>query len=303
MAKDQTGLFVHSGREITSSDVEHVKEVLRLIRGLSRDELARTICEHWGWLTASSNYKVAACMKVLEKLEALGQIKLPEKRAQKKHKKNRPSQTRKTDPKPDVCGELADLGVVSLDVVSDKKATELWNEYVDRYHYLGYKKPFGFPLRYFIDSKHGPLGCVLLAGAAKSLEVRDEWIGWTRQQRMRNLPWVINNTRFLIFPWVRVKHLASHVLGQLARRLREDWEERWDYSPVLMETFVDPARYQGTSYLAAGWIRLGMTTGIGRRRAGRQYTTTPKIVYVRPLARDFREQLCSEQLVGKQEEW
>ena len=303
MAKNRSTIFVHSGREITSQDIEHVKEVLRLIRGLSRKELARTICEHWGWLTASGGYKVQAGMKVLEKLEALGEIKLPAKRVQKKPKKKHPSRTKRTDSKPEVCGELADLGSVSLEVISGKKATELWNEYVDRYHYLGYKKPFGFPLRYFIDSKHGPLGCLLLAGAAKSIEVRDEWIGWTRRQRMKNLPWVINNTRFLIFPWVRVKHLASHVLGQLARRVREDWEQRWGYSPVLMETFVDPARYQGTSYLAAGWIRLGMTTGIGRRRPGHQYTTTPKIIYVRPLVRDFREQLSSEQLVGKQEEW
>ena len=303
MAKHKSTVFVHSGREITCEDIAHVKEVLRLIRGLSRHELACTICEHWGWLTASGSYKVQGCIKVLEKLEALGEIKLPDKQTKTRRKQKHPSPTKRTDPKPELACQLSDLGVVSLDVVSGKQATELWNEYVNRYHYLDYKKPFGFPLRYFVDSKHGQLGCLLLAGAAKSIEVRDEWIGWTRQQRMKNLPWVINNTRFLVFPWVCVKHLASHVLGQLARRVRGDWQERWGYSPVLMETFVDPARYQGTSYLAAGWNRLGMTTGIGRRRAGCQYTTTPKIIFVRPLVRDFREQLSSEQLVGKDEEW
>lgn len=116
---------------------------------------------------------------------------------------------------------------------------------------------------------------------------------------MRNLPWVINNTRFLIFDWVQVKHLASHALGRLARRVREDWYQKWGYRPVLMETFVDPARYQGTCYRAAGWTLLGMTAGTGRPRVGRQYSTTPKMIYARPLVRDFREQLCSEQLIGR----
>lgn len=111
---------------------------------------------------------------------------------------------------------------------------------------------------------------------------------------MKNLPWVVNNARLLLFPWVLVKNLASHVLGQLARRLQEDWEARWGYRPVLMETFVDPARYSGVSYRAAGWRLLGKTTGRGICRPNRQYSTTPKLLFVRPLADDFRVQLCSE---------
>ena len=196
-----------------------------------------------------------------------------------------------------LCVKFAEVRPVELAKVCDREAIGLWNEYVDRYHPLGYRKPFGFRMRYFIQSAHGYLGCVLLSGAAKSLGVRDGWITWTDAERLKNLPWVINNSRFLVFPWVCVQHLASHVLGQLARRVREDWEEQFGYQPVLMETFVNPAHFAGTCYRAAGWTLLGHTTGEGLRRPGREYTTTPKQILVRPLVRDFREQLCSDRLL------
>lgn len=299
MAAPEAPLIEQCGREITAQDIEHIKEVVRLCSGLSRDELAHTICEHWGWITATGKHKAQACLKLLTKLEAQGELLLPAKQPKGSYRKRRPGRTARTDPPADIHGVLADLRPVVLQVVSAREEQELWNEYTDRYHYLGYKRPFGCAIRYFVGCEGGLLGCVLMAGASKSLGVRDRWIGWSDQQRLRNLPWVINNTRFLIFPWVQVRHLASHVLGQLARRVRTDWEQRWGYQPVLMETFVDPARYRGISYQAAGWTLLGSTTGEGLRRPGRSYHTTPKLLYVRPLVRDFREQLCSDQLKGR----
>lgn len=134
----------------------------------------------------------------------------------------------------------------------------------------------------------------MLAGSAKSMGVRDKWIGWSDAVRLKNLPWIVNNTRMLIFSWVKVPNLASHVLGQLKRRVREDWHEYFGYRPLMLETFVDPAHFDGTSYRAAGWICLGATTGEGLRRPGREYKTTPKMLFVKPLVKDFREQLCSE---------
>jgi hypothetical protein len=294
--------LVSCGRDITAQDVEHVKEVAKLCSGLSLDELALTICEHWGWVTASGGYKVQACRKLLAKLEEQGELQLPAKRHGGSPKHRKPRWTERTAQGLAITGALAEVKPVTLEMVTDRKATGLWNEYMDRYHYLGYQRPFGCRVRYFVVCDRGPLGCVLLAGAAKSLGVRDGWIGWSEQQRLRNLPWVINNTRFLLFPWVQVRHLASHVLGQLARRVRTDWEQRWGYQPLLMETFVDPARYRGISYQAAGWTLLGPTTGEGLRRPGRSYHTTPKLLYVRPLVRDFREQLCSDQLKGRASE-
>lgn len=303
MRQGETSSVVHCGHEISRQELEELQETVELFRGLSRWELAQTICEHLGWMTATGAPKVHACLKLLDKLEAQGGIGLPAKRPwRQKETEKALRHTGRTNPESELSGTLTDLAPVHLEVASDKEEVALFNEYVDRYHYLGYKRPFGCFLRYFIVSKQARLGCVLLAGAAKSIRARDRWIGWGQNQRLRNLPWVVNNTRFLICPWVRVRHLASHVLGHVARRLRQDWYERWGYRPVLLETFVDPARFQGTCYQAAGWISLGETTGEGLPRPGRHYATTPKLIYVRPLVKDFRLQLCSNALPGRVEQ-
>jgi hypothetical protein len=296
---DERSSVVYCGHEITDKQLAELQETVELFQSLSRWELAQTICEHLRWLTATGAYKVHACLKLLDKLEVQGVIRLPEKRKWRQRKKNKPLvQTDRTNPESEISATLADISPVHLEIVSDKDEISLFNEYVDRYHYLGYKKPFGCFLRYFIVSRQARLGCVVLAGAAKAIGARDQWIGWTQKQRLKNLPWVVNNTRFLIFPWVRIRHLASHVLGQVGRQLRQDWYQRWGYSPLLLETFVDPAPFQGTCYRAAGWISLGKTTGEGLPRPGRAYNTTPKLIFVRPLAKDFRLQLCSDTLGG-----
>ena len=157
--------------------------------------------------------------------------------------------------------------------VVEGEGKRLWNEYVGRYHPLSYKQPFGYRMRYFVVCRQGPLGCLLFSGAAKSLGVRDWWIGWTEIQRLQRLAWVVNLSRHLVFPWVQVPNLSSHVLGQLARRISTDWHSRWGYRPVLMETFVGPSSHEGSCYRAAGWNDLGMTTGEGLVRPGHSYST------------------------------
>jgi len=282
-------------RRITPQELEGARQTARLCSGLSRSELARTICEHWGWMTASGAYKVTACLKVLEALEDQGLLRLPGKRPMRRWNTEQACGavlTERTKPAASLVGELSEVGSVGLEVIQSRERGQLWNEYVERYHYLGYRQPFGCFLRYFIISPAGLLGCLLLAGAAKALAARDQWIGWDRQHRQQNLPWVINNTRLLIFPWVRLRHLGSHVLGQLARRVQPDWQARWGYEPLLMETFVDPVKFSGTCYRAAGWLALGRTTGRGLARAGQVYQSTPKLIYVKALAQDFRERLC-----------
>lgn len=293
--------IIQGGREITQEEVELIRETVRLFPDLARHEVAETVCEHLSWRAATGSNKVTACLKLLERLEEQGLIRLPAKRgSERRRKPGRPEKTERTAPGAEMTGTLGEVGRVWLEVPRRRGEEErLWNEYVDRYHYLGYHKPFGCPLRYLVQSERGELGCVLLAGAAKAITVRDEWIGWTDGQRLRNLPWVVNNSRFLLLPWVHVRHLASHVLGMVARQVAEDWFERWGYRPLLMETFVDPERFRGTCYQAAGWEELGRTTGEGLVRAGRTYTTTPKLVFVRPLDREFRAKLCSERLEGR----
>jgi hypothetical protein len=303
MERQTTGYWVQGGREFSREELALVREVVELFPGLSRKELARTLCDHLGWYAATGAPKVDACGKFLEKLEAQGLLVLPLKRRVPERApvgaRGRGEQTRAG---PEVTGTLAEVGPVRLEVVRDRRGTEVWNDYVGRYHYLGYQRPFGCYVRYFVASQRGVLGCWLGAGAAKAIGARERWIGWSEGQRLRNLAWVVNNTRFLILPWIRVRHLASHVLGQVARQLPGDWEQRWGYRPVLLETFVDPAHYRGTCYRAAGWTCVGHTTGAGLRRPGRDYHTTPKRMYVQPLARDFRERLCSEVLQGRQVE-
>ena len=302
MRENETTNLVRCGRLITSQEINDAKETIKRCGGLSRRELSETICEHWNWLTASGSRKITACLNVLEELEERGELKLPakqQKRRSSQQVRGAVHTERTLVPDETIAVSLKELHAVELEIVGGKNRTQLWNEYVDRYHYLGYSKPFGCTIRYFIASEKGVLGCALVAGATKKIKLRDEWIGWTNQRRQQNLPWVINNTRFLIFPWVEVAYLASHILGQLARQVQENWQERWGYTPLLMETFVDPIKFSGTCYKAAGWIELGHTSGRGLRRKNHTYTSTPKMIYVKPLSKDFRERLCNSTLQGR----
>lgn len=293
MHQRQESHLVQCGREISIAEIEEIRETVATFWRLSREELLVTICEHLGWHSASGSPKANACLKLLEKLESQGSLKLPAKQESSRKGLREPCLTERTEPQPRIEGSIRDVGPVRLELVSERQEVELWNEYVNRCHYLGYKRPFGCFARYFVESERGRLGCLLFAGAAMSLGERDRWIGWSASSRLRNLGWVVNNTRFVIFPWVKVKYLASHVLGQALRRVREDWEERWSYRPVLLETFVDPQYYDGTCYRAANWRYLGMTTGEGLVRKGKRYTTSPKKIFVKPLVDDFRSVLCS----------
>jgi hypothetical protein len=296
MHQTETRSMFQSDREITREEIDEIQETVQLFPALSRSELARTICEHLGWFTATGGYKTDACLKLLTRLEGRGRLRLPPKRAISPPRHAPIALTPRTRPRTEIGGRIAEVGPVSVAAVNSREQAALWNEYVSRYHYLGYKRPFGCFLGYFIESPHGILGCLLFQGAAKALKARDAWIGWTKSQRLRNLPWVINNSRFLVLPWVKVKNLGSHILGKALRRLRDDWQEHWGYRPLVVETFVDPARYEGSSYKAANWHYLGMTTGRGLPRKGKSYTTSPKKIFVQPLVKDFRERLCSEHL-------
>lgn len=281
------------GREISLEEIEEIRETVGVFQQLSREELAGTICEHLEWFSASGSPKSDACLNLLLKLESEGLLKLPAKKVSLRRAPGKPYLTQRTEPVSPIEGSLTDIGRVRLEMVGGREQTQLWNEYVHRYHYLGYKQPFGCFARYFVESDHGKLGCLLFSGAAKALRQRDRWIGWSENSRLRNLGQVVNNSRFVIFPWAKVKNLASHVLGQAVRRIRDDWEQRWSYRPVLLETFVDPAYFEGTCYRASNWQYLGMTTGEGLVRKGKSYTTSPKKIFVKPLVEDFRTALCS----------
>ena len=298
-------VMIQGDRAIFSDDVDHICTILEKFPDLPRSEIVATLCETLEWLTPAGNPKIDACTKLLCRLQDDGILRLPIIQKEQSYPGPRPQRVPSSSihsaPQPQLETSLAMLGPVKLVALDNRADQSLWNEYVQRYHYLGYKKPFGYNQRYFIEAGSHRLGCILLSGAAKSLKARDHWIGWDERQRLKNLPWVLNNSRFLILPWIKVSNLASHVLGQLARQVGDDWQQRWGFRPVLLETFVDPARFHGSCYRAAGWALPGRTTGAGLVRKGKQYQTSPKLIFVKPLQADFSHLLCSDQLKGRTE--
>jgi hypothetical protein len=172
----------------------------------------------------------------------------------------------------------------------------LFREYLDRYHYQHYRVPFGAHVRYLVRSEHSPervLACLLWTSPAWKLAERDRWIGWSPEQRARNLQFIVNHSRFLILPWVRVKGLASKILSHCARQLPADWEKRYGYRPLLLETLVETERFRGTCYQAANWIQLGGTQGRGRMDRYHERTGTAKMLFVYPLCRRVQQRLVA----------
>lgn len=296
-------IITQGDRDFYSEDIDHIRRIARRYAHLSKTEMIYTLCETLEWLTPAGNPKRSACTKLTSRLEANGIVEFPApKQNYSRHgKQKKPlplAQELTAPPCNPIEMKLSTLGRVSLELIKEQEEKRLCNTYLERYHYLGYKKPFGYRQRYWIESDHGKLGCIILGGGAKSIGARDRWIGWSDQQRLKNLPWVVNNTRFLIFPWVKVHNLASHVLGQLTRQLPDQWQQQYHYRPLLLETFVDPQRFKGSIYRAAGWEMLGHTSGEGLVRPGKSYQTHPKMLFVQPLQRDFRTLLCSKPLKG-----
>ena len=245
-----------SGRRLTRRQIADIQETVEFLPNDSRNELAKTICEHLSWTTAKGDYKVGACLGMLETLESHDILKLPPKREEKVRAMkdaDRPVWTSASDPQPEIAVSLADLQPLTLEPVTDTEERQLWNAFVDRHHYLGYRRPFGAHIRYFVTDRHGRrLGCLLFEAVTKQLPCRDRWVGWSDRVRDRNRHLMVVNSRYLVFPWVRVAHLASSALAKATRGLADDWERIHGWRPVLCETFVDGTRFRGVCYRAAG---------------------------------------------------
>jgi hypothetical protein len=253
------------GRRFTRKQLTLVQETVKTFKDLSRKELARTLCEHLDWKTPNGKYKIESCRGLLEDLEAEGVLSLPAPRVTKKPKRRVPA-FKKEPPKAIINGTLNSLGSITLQPVTSENREE-WKAYLQAFHYLEYKHPFGNHLGYFIVSEatQQKLGCLSFsASAAWALAPRDKWIGWEKKHRSKLLNLVLSNDRFLIFPWVEVPNLASHALSLATKQIGRDWLEAFNYRPVLIETFVDQTRYLGTCYRAANWQYLGETQGRGR---------------------------------------
>jgi len=284
-----------SGRQFTRRQLAQVQETVERFQQLSRAELARTLCEHLNWKTPNGKAKVESCLTLLEKLEAQDVISLPAKPVRAARQRR---VIERAAPEAPIEAALDTLMPIRLEAAgSSGPDRERWKAFLETFHYLGYRQPVGPHLGYIIVSQANqrPLGCLLFsASAAWALAPRDRWIGWDAGHRKKLLHLVLSNDRFLIFPWVQVPHLASHALALATGQIGEDWVRAFGYRPVLIETFVDPTLFSGTSYRAANWQFLGHTQGRGRLAPDHQPRLSKKEIFAYPLQQDWRRHLTGE---------
>jgi hypothetical protein len=294
-----TRSLTFGGRTFSIQELQLLQTISAECAALGRTEIARTVCELLAWTRPTGRLKHHECRRFLERLEALGLVTLPAIRPLGRRGPRGVRVTAQSAPQPEVRGSVGAFAPLHLQIVEAGPAgtSRLWTELVARYHYLGYRVPVGATLRYLVRSAHAPeqvLACLAWTSAAWKMAVRDRWIGWSEAQRRQNLPYLVNNSRFLILPWVSIRGLASAILARCARQLPGAWAARYGYRPLLLETLVDPARFRGTCYRAANWLPLGRTQGRGRMdRTHVAHGRAPKEVYVYPLCRHVQQRLST----------
>ena len=279
---------VFSGRAFSPEEIEMIQWTVKAYPKLARYELARTICEFLGWAQFSGKPKTQQCLTMLKALEEGGMIKLPPLDEKRRHRPGESARALESI-ESSHSYNVTECGRVELALPLSAAENKRWTQYVRQYHALGCATQFGAQLRYFIRSHGQDLGCLQFSASAWALAPRDTWIGWTKEEKKTRLHLIVNNSRFLILPWARVKNLASKALSAAARGIQADWLRAYCYEPVLLETFVDTSQYKGTCYKAANWEYLGVTRGRGRQDRHNARAVTEKAIYVYPLQRDFRE--------------
>jgi hypothetical protein len=284
----------YCGREFSSADLAHIRELLQLQPVLGRVALSRRVCQDLGWLNALGQPKEMSARVALLRMEQDGLVQLPAPLSQNGRGQRRFQLTSASDPREPVRQALQALEPLVFQRVPSGRLSALWNELIARYHYLGYRPLSGAQMRYLVWSADGRLLAALGFGAsAWQVQPRDRYIGWNDPQRRAGLRRIVNNARFLILPWVQCRGLASRILSGILPPLRADWRRRYGYEPVLLETFVEIPRFTGTCYRAANWIRLGQTRGRGKLEKQHCQIAPLKDIWVYPLHRDFRKILCA----------
>ncbi len=288
-------VFVYRGRAISTEDVASIKALISQHPAASRRKLSKLLCEAWDWRQANGALRDMVCRSMMLALHRAGHIQLPEKKqnpANPLAKRRRPATDLLMDESP-VNGPLKELQPLLIRQVRRTGSEPLFNSLIERHHYLGYTQPVGEHLKYMIFSGERPTACLGWCSPPWHMGPRDRFIGWSAGQRRQNQHLIACNTRFLILPWVRVPHLASHILGRMAQCISADWEALYAHPVHYLETFVDRELFAGTCYKAANWMRHGQTTG--RWRVDKKQETRRRIkdVLGYPLGKRFREHLCA----------
>lgn len=288
-------LLTYRGRQIWPSDVEFIKNLIKENPNSSRRALSKDLCRAWNWVQSNGQLRDMVCRSMMLALHRAGHIELPPVR----RKTHNPLAKRKKPPviemdtRP-IVGKLKDIGVLELRQVRRTKDEWLFNSIIETHHYLGYTQPVGEHLKHLVYAQGRPVACFAWSSAPRHLGPRDRFIGWSKNERKQNIRFLAYNSRFLILPWVRIPHLASHLLGRLAREISGHWEKLYDHPIHLLETFVDPGRFRGTCYRAANWKYVGQTTGRGKDDLTHKANRPIKDIYVYPLNKRFRELLRTE---------
>jgi hypothetical protein len=284
--------FKYRGREIDDHDILYIRELIAAHPNESRRTLSKKLCEAWQWRQPNGALRDMVCRGLLVMLERAGQIKLPPVsyvRHNPLARRARPAPVL-VDTAP-IEGELRKLQPLQFEQVRRTTAEPLFNSLLEQHHYLRYEQPVGEHLKYLVWTQDRPVACLAWSSAPRHLGSRDRYIGWSAEARRRNIRCIAYNTRFLILPWVRVEHLASHILSRMAARISDDWQRLYGHPIYFLETFVDSKRFRGTCYRAANWVLLGQTTGRGKASNSYRPNRSIKEVLGYPLTKHFRQRL------------
>lgn len=293
MKANNSQTWRYCGRDFSPAELDRIRQIIASDEKPNRAQISRRVCQTLGWYKPDGGLKQMSCRVALLRMERDGLLQLPEPQKGNGNGKSRPRLTHRSDPQFPVCIGAGALGPLRVEPVTKGPDSRLWNELIARYHYLGYTPLPGAQLRYFVLAQSRLLAALGFGASAWKVEGRDRYIGWTAEQRERHLHLVLNNARFLILPWVRCRNLASRILSAVNQRLASDWQSRYHYRPVLLETFVDTERFTGSCYKAANWIQVGLTQGRGKLDTYHQAEVPKKHVLVYPLVKQFRSILCS----------
>src|SRR5437588_720820 len=282
----------YRGRAVTAEDIVFIRQFIVDNPSMSRRKLSAQLCEAWQWKQTNGALCDMVCRGLLLMLHRAGEIELP---ATRQTSLNPFIQRNKPQPIPiDMTpqrGALAGIRPISLQQVRRTSEESLFNSLIEQHHYLGYEQPVGEHLKYLMWAQGRPIACMAWSSAPRHLGSRDRHIGWSAEARRRNIRFIAYNTRFLILPWVRVPHLASHILGRMAAVLSDDWQQIYCHPVYFAETFIDPGRFRGTCYRAAHWQLLGLTTGRGNNDQTNKPNRPIKEVLGLPLTPRFRNYL------------
>ena len=288
-------MYKYCGKTWSEADITRIRTLIAVSPAAPRAELARQVCEVFDWRRPDGQIRAMSCRVAMLRMYRAGLIELPV--ARNGHRRPRTTfVSTASDPQPQLDASLNDFTNLRLELVARGKPLALWNEFIARYHYLGYTVMPGAQLRYFIMAGDRVLGAMGFGGAAWKVAPRDQFIGWTAAERENRLYLIVNQTRFLILPWVRCQNLATKSLALAMRRLPADWQARYGYEPVLLETFVDTTKFHGTCYKAGNWIQVGLTQGRSRQDRMSLCDKPIKSIWLMPLKRDFRTTLIGPPL-------